>query len=275
MFSVIIPVYNCEKTIKKVLDSVLNQTRFDLVEDIIIVNDGSTDMSDCIIKQYINSHKNICFKYKTQRNRGVSCARNCGIRMAAAEWIALLDGDDLWLRNKLERQAKVIQAFDEIKFLGTFYPVQFFWKKHMNGLYKITPRQLCIRNMPNTPSVVFHKETGIKLGLYNEKRKYGEDIEFYQKFFLVDSYYVLAENLVEVSFDKSFFAEKGLSSHLKEMHDGRNANTVQLYRMDLIGFPFLLCMLAVNQLKYARRLIENQINRYRQSGFFTLRKMKG
>ena len=53
MFSVIIPVYNCEKTIKKVLDSVLNQTRFDLVEDIIIVNDGSTDMSDCIIKQYI------------------------------------------------------------------------------------------------------------------------------------------------------------------------------------------------------------------------------
>lgn len=266
MFSVIIPVYNCERTIKKVLDSVVNQTRFDLIEEIIIINDGSTDMSDSIIKQYITSHKNVCFKYRTQSNHGVSYARNRGIRLAAAEWIALLDGDDLWKSNKLERQAKVIQAFEEIKFLGAFYPVQFLGKKYRSGLYQLTPRQLCIRNMPNTPSVVFHKDTGIKLGLYNEERKYGEDIEFYQKFFLVDSYYVLAENLVEVSFDKDFFAEKGLSSHLKEMHQGRNANTVELYQMKLIGFPFMIFMLVINQLKYARRLIENQINRYRRHG---------
>ena len=82
MFSVIIPVYNCEKTIKQVLDSVRLQTRFDLVEEIIVLNDGSTDQTDKVIADYIFSNPAMPILYFRHKNHGVSYTRNRGIRAA-------------------------------------------------------------------------------------------------------------------------------------------------------------------------------------------------
>ena len=95
MFSVIIPVYNCEKTIRQVLDSVRRQTRFDLVEEIIVINDGSLDRTGEVVADYISSHPAMKIQYLRHKNHGVSYTRNRGIRAAKAEWIALLDGDTL------------------------------------------------------------------------------------------------------------------------------------------------------------------------------------
>ena len=100
MFSVIIPAYNCEKTIRQVLDSVRRQTRFDLVEEIIVLNDGSTDQTGKIITDYISSHPTMPILYLHHKNHGVSYTRNRGIHAAKAEWIAWLDGDDVWLEQK-------------------------------------------------------------------------------------------------------------------------------------------------------------------------------
>ena len=63
MFSVIIPVYNCERTIRQVLDSVRIQTRFDLVEEIIVLNDGSTDQTGKVIADYISSNPAMPIEY--------------------------------------------------------------------------------------------------------------------------------------------------------------------------------------------------------------------
>ena len=88
--SVIIPVYNVEKYLSECLDSVVNQTLKDI--EIICVNDGSLDGSAEILEEYAQKDNRI--KVITQENRGVSEARNSGLKIASGEYIAFLDSDD-------------------------------------------------------------------------------------------------------------------------------------------------------------------------------------
>jgi glycosyltransferase len=91
LVSVVIPVYNCAEYIGECIDSVAEQT-YDNIE-IIVVNDGSKDGSENIIKDKRKRYHNILY-YK-QRNKGVSAARNLGIKKARGEYITFVDGDDL------------------------------------------------------------------------------------------------------------------------------------------------------------------------------------
>lgn len=88
--SVIVPVYNVDKYLSQCLDSILNQTHRNI--EIILVNDGSTDLSESICKSYALSDHRI--KFSSQENRGASSARNKGIDMASGEYIVFVDGDD-------------------------------------------------------------------------------------------------------------------------------------------------------------------------------------
>jgi glycosyltransferase involved in cell wall biosynthesis len=99
--SVIIPNYNCEKFINQTIDSVIAQT-FDNWE-MIIVDDCSADNSVSIIEKYANNEK--CIKLiKLDKNSGVSNARNIGLQNAKGNYIAFLDSDDYWDKNKLQEQ---------------------------------------------------------------------------------------------------------------------------------------------------------------------------
>ncbi len=260
MFSVIIPVYNCEKTIKQVLDSVRLQTRFDLVEEIIVLNDGSTDQTDKVIADYIFSNPAMPILHFRHKNHGVSYTRNRGIRAAKVEWIALLDGDDIWLEHKLERQEQILATHPEICFLGACDPLRIFLKRR-HGLCKMTAADICIRSCTPTPSVVFKKSAGEALGLFDESRQFDEDIQFYQRFLLYDSYYILAEKLVQISIQKKYFGESGLSSNIKRCSEGRDRNIKELYDMGLISKPFLIVMLLFSQIKLCRRWLIWTANR--------------
>lgn len=107
-FSVVIPVYNRRDLLTRALDSALQQTR--PAEEIIVVNDGSTDGTEKVLEDYADQIKTIA-----QPNRGVSAARNAGIRIANGSWIAFLDSDDAWLPDKLLLAEKFIQANPEIQ----------------------------------------------------------------------------------------------------------------------------------------------------------------
>lgn len=89
--SVIIPVYNGEKTLKKSIDSVLRQKDENI--EIVLINDGSTDMSDKIIQEYKAKNPNSISYYK-KKNTGVADTRNYGIKKAKGEYILFLDADD-------------------------------------------------------------------------------------------------------------------------------------------------------------------------------------
>jgi len=101
--SVIIPVYNGEKTIKETIDSVLNQTFSDF--ELIVINDGSTD-STLEILQTIQDPRLKIFSYP---NAGLPVSRNRGFSQASGEFISFLDADDLWTSDKLEAQLKALK----------------------------------------------------------------------------------------------------------------------------------------------------------------------
>lgn len=114
-FSVVIPVYNKKQEIKSTLESVLNQTFTDF--EIILVDDGSTDNSSAIIRNYQDTR----IRLITQKNQGVSAARNTGISNASTQYIALLDADDKWEKNYLEEQYKLIQKYPNCNIFAVNY----------------------------------------------------------------------------------------------------------------------------------------------------------
>lgn len=125
MISVVIPLYNKEQSITRTLDSVLAQTYTDY--EVVIVNDGSTDHSQQVVEEWLNSsiatqvaHQSInsSFRLIHQPNSGVSSARNRGIQEAKGEYIAFLDGDDLWAPTYLEELAMLIADYPNAGIYG-------------------------------------------------------------------------------------------------------------------------------------------------------------
>ena len=89
--SIIVPVYNTEKHLKKCFDSIINQNNSEI--EVVVINDGSTDNSEVIIKEYTEQYKDV-FKYYKKDNSGVADTRNFGIEKATGEYIMFLDSDD-------------------------------------------------------------------------------------------------------------------------------------------------------------------------------------
>ncbi len=97
LVSVIIPTFNRAWTLKNAVDSVLAQDYEPM--EIIVIDDGSTDNTKDLLESYNDS-----IQVLTQSNKGVSCARNLGIKHSCGEFVALLDSDDAWKKNKLSCQ---------------------------------------------------------------------------------------------------------------------------------------------------------------------------
>lgn len=89
-YSIIIPIYNAEKTLCRCLDSLLLQLNSDT--EVLLINDGSTDLSGQICKEYVQ--KNTFFRYFEQQNSGVSTARNKGLDNAIGDYVLFVDSDD-------------------------------------------------------------------------------------------------------------------------------------------------------------------------------------
>lgn len=103
--SVIIPTYNRAHLVGRAIQSVLNQTYRDF--ELIIVDDGSTDNTEEVIKQFQKQDKRIKYLLH-EKNRGGSAARNTGIKNTSGVFLSFLDSDDQWLPNKLESEVKIL-----------------------------------------------------------------------------------------------------------------------------------------------------------------------
>lgn len=173
--SVIMPVYNTQKYLKKSLDSLVNQTFKDL--EIIIVNDGSTDNSQKIIDEYKKKYKNI--KAYTIKNSGVSVARNEGIKKASSDYITFLDSDDYVdldlyekMYNKIDKDTDVVEC-------------DFIWEYPNNRRYDVLNKDihplLAVRAV--VWNRIYKKDIITKNNIYFKKGVYYEDIEFCYEIF--------------------------------------------------------------------------------------------
>lgn len=106
LVSIIVPVYNCEKYMEVCIDSILIQSYYNI--EVIIIDDGSTDNTYKIIKEYINKDKRI--KYFKQENSGPSVARNRGIEKANGEYLIFIDSDDFIEKIYVEKLVNEIKG---------------------------------------------------------------------------------------------------------------------------------------------------------------------
>lgn len=124
LVSVITIFFNAEKFIAEAIDSVLAQTYKHW--ELLLVDDGSTDGSTAIAKEYARQHpqKIRYLTHEGNRNRGKSSSRNLGFHMARGDYLTLLDADDVFLPEKLERQAVLLAANPEA---GMVYGRTEYW----------------------------------------------------------------------------------------------------------------------------------------------------
>ena len=111
-FSIIIPLYNKEKYIERCIDSILSQS-YNKYE-IIVVNDGSTDKSYDLVEHYSDSRISII----NQKNKGVSVARNKGVKFSNYDYVTFIDADDTWEVNYLSELKKLINIFPNAGLYG-------------------------------------------------------------------------------------------------------------------------------------------------------------
>ena len=105
-YSVIIPAYNAEKTIRRCLDSLVSIIRDDV--ELLVINDGSGDRTGEICQEYAERYSNV--RYFCKENGGVSSARNMGLDEARGEWVAFVDADDYIFKKSLELLLKESNA---------------------------------------------------------------------------------------------------------------------------------------------------------------------
>ena len=187
--SVIIPTYNREKFISECVQSVLAQTL--PARQIIIVDDGSTDATYNILRDLgFNSlsTKKTVLRYFFQQNRGVSSARNLGIKEARSEYIALLDSDDLWLKSKLDRQ---VSAFQNDTQSSRLCHTDEIWirngvrvnqhkkhKKHGGNVFQSCLKLCCI----SPSSAMMHRSVFEDFGFFDEDLPACEDYDFWLRY---------------------------------------------------------------------------------------------
>lgn len=106
--SIIVPAFNCQETIKETLNSIRKQTFTDF--EVWIINDGSDDSTKKLVDSYCGRDSR--FKLYSQKNQGVSVARNMGVQLSQGEYVLFVDSDDIMFPNMLEQLYKEIKTND-------------------------------------------------------------------------------------------------------------------------------------------------------------------
>lgn len=184
--SVVIPLYNKQNAITHTLDSVFNQTVTNF--EVIVVDDGSKDNSLQVVQAIKDSRLRVIHK----ENGGVSSARNRGIKEAMGEYIALLDGDDLWEPTYLEEQMRMINDFPKAAMWGVSIAFikgakYYKWNQGMgNGYRGYVENYFSIRHSDLfcSSSVVIRKDAFEVAGYFDERISSSEDLDMWYRIIL-------------------------------------------------------------------------------------------
>ncbi|MGL4950261.1 MAG: glycosyltransferase [Mycoplasma sp.] len=195
LVSIIIPVYNGEKYIKDAIDSCLAQTYKNI--EILVIDDGSKDLTETICKTYGNK-----IKYIKKENGGVSTALNIGIKKSRGSYISWLSHDDYYHESKIENQIKAVSKDDKNSIIfSNYYKVnknkeitsEVNLSKKLKNFKGKTPLLLICGFCINGCSLLIPKKIFEKYGFFNEKLLYTQDYEMWirlieEKFIFEDSF---------------------------------------------------------------------------------------
>lgn len=179
--SAIITAFNSADYLRNSIESVLNQSR--PVDEILVVDDGSTDETPSIAAAYAGMGVN----YVRQENQGPGAARNLGLRSTNGDIVAFLDADDIWMEKKTEIQYDYLSSHPDI---GVVSGQKMWWKSGEGGerwiqQYGNIPeaqilREILINNVVGNPSMTLIRRALLdKVGYYNSNLRWGQDWELW------------------------------------------------------------------------------------------------
>jgi glycosyltransferase involved in cell wall biosynthesis len=174
--SVIMPVYNCELYIKEAIDSILNQTFLDF--ELIIIDDCSTDSTLSIVKSYGDPRINVVEK---EQNTGYTNSLNSAILIAKGKYIARMDGDDISIPERLQKQYDFLERNYEVVICGTAIQIIGSHKveRHPSN-HEDLKIKLCFSSVFHHPTVMI-KRNVLNQNLYNKEFEPAEDYELWTR----------------------------------------------------------------------------------------------
>jgi glycosyltransferase involved in cell wall biosynthesis len=212
LVSILMPAYNSGKTIAESIESVLEQTYQNW--ELIVINDGSSDNTVDIIKTFKDDRVILI----EQKQCGVCCARNNGLRHSNGDWIAFLDSDDLWVEKKLEVQLNYLEKND-YKFS---YSKSYSFAEDSNNVKKAfsfvnlgfeDKEEILIYDFIPTLTVMLHKSIINDVGIFDQELNSAEDWDLWIR--VLQKYRV---GFIDEYLTKYRVSNLGLSGNLYSHH---------------------------------------------------------
>lgn len=273
MISIIIPCYNAEKTIKRCLESVISQTYKNI--EIVIINDGSTDKTDSIIKKYINDNR---IKYYNRSNHGIGKTRNFGIKEATGEYITFLDSDDYLPNDAIDNLYKLAQKNKLDLVVSDYYVDNKNIKSEKIKSFPIT-------NVKNNPNLIFDINLAPWNKLYKkeliENIKFEENLKYEDAPFVIESiikakrigkldketyYYVVNSNSETTIRDERIFDIFKILDIIGRLVENKKELT-EVYKTLCIR---IICNYNIQQ-RYQKKI--KTANRFINKGFYYMKKV--
>jgi glycosyltransferase involved in cell wall biosynthesis len=260
--SVIIPAYNAERTIRRALNSIENQTL--LPNEVIVVDDCSTDQTNAVVREYMkDSQLNIRHEIQSV-NTGAGSARNLGWLVASGKYLAFLDADDMWHPNKLEIQFNAMENSADCAMSCHYRHVtdsEVWTDFQLESLEQqfFTFQDFLIRNRCATPSVMVKRDITAR---FHPGKRYAED---YLLWLQISALYgaVLFIDLPLVHCSNPIYGGPGLSGNLKHMHKGESSALLQLKKDGLISLSTYVRYAIWWNSKYIFRQLDNRLLKLR------------
>ncbi len=182
MISIIIPSYNRAEFLKEAIQSVLDQDYFSCDSEasqfeLLVIDDGSTDQTKIVVDSFSSP-----IVYRYQDHKGVSAARNLGIKLAQGDYVAFLDSDDLWKKDKLKVQMSLMNSLPQTRICYTeeiwirnmvFVNPKKKHQKYSGWIFeKVLP--LCLLSLSST---LFHRSVFKEVGIFDEDLPACEDYD--------------------------------------------------------------------------------------------------
>lgn len=185
--TVILTCHNEERFIEQAVRSVVAQTAYDLVDEIVVVNDGSTDGSATLLARLATEIAGL--RIIEAPGVGLPAARNLAIRASGGDLIAILDGDDYWVPEKLERQVPAFNRGDRVGLVYSDYAdftrddaadAQAIAVRRYHASAEDTLAEYFLNDGPIVPSTTILRRAALEeVGLFDEEQRLGEDTEMF------------------------------------------------------------------------------------------------
>lgn len=239
VFSIVMPAYNAGNFIEEAIQSVVSQTYKNW--ELIVVDDGSTDNTSIIIKNFQQIDSRIIYLF--QENNKQAAARNYGIKQSKGDWIAFLDADDIWLPQKLEIQIKYIKKIKADVFYTSGYEFETITKKQKlyNTSYGLKSGLMLYpilfeTNMIPVLSAIININWIKKMGVQDERMQFVgcEDWDYFLRLALNNAlFYGINEPLFLYRLNPT-----GISKNSIQMRLAQAATKIKNYDSDLLEKTF-------------------------------------